>query len=442
MVDSRIMVNGFDMARFNELEPALQSIVQRRATVLGPAYKLFYDHPVEFVRGSGVHLYDAEGREYLDAYNNVPSVGHCHPHVVEAIATQAAKLNTHTRYANALLVGYAERLVATFPSELSNVMFTCTGSEAVDLALRVARFSTGGDGVLVTSNAYHGTTQAAAEISPNLGPFGPQNPHVWSLDVPIADERNLAVAGKQFGDSARAAISEMTRQGIRFAGFIADTLLSTDGIFPNPAGFWQPVVDAVHDAAGLFIADEVQPGFARTGRAMWNFQNHGVVPDLVVIGKPMGNGMPIAAMVARPEILKEFGAKVRYFNTFGANSVSISAANAVLDVIESEHLMGNSLKVGEELRASLTALSKSRQDIGAVRGTGLYVGVDIVSPDSGIPDATRAMVVVNGLRERRVLVSATGPAGNVLKIRPPLIFSSQNVQQFIEALADVLTTLG
>ncbi len=441
MADPRIMVNGFDMARFNELEPALQSIVQRRAKALGPAYKLFYDHPVEFVRGSGVHLYDAQGREYLDAYNNVPSVGHCHPHVVEAIATQAAELNTHTRYANKLLVDYAERLLATFPNELSNVMFTCTGSEAVDLALRVARFYTGGNGVLVTSNAYHGTTQSAAEISPNLGPFGPRNPHVWTIDVPKTDESNVAVAGEQFGEIVRATIAEMTRQGITFAAFIADTLLSTDGIFPDPVGFWQPVVDAVHEAGGLYIADEVQPGFARTGRTMWNFQSHDIAPDLVVIGKPMGNGMPIAAMVTRPEILKEFGAKVRYFNTFGANSVSVAAANAVLDVIESEHLMRNARIVGEELRDSLTTLSHSRDDMAAVRGAGLYVGVDIVSPRSGMPDAERATVVVNGLRERRVLVSVTGPSRNVLKIRPPLTFSSQNVQQFTEALVDVVSNI-
>jgi 4-aminobutyrate aminotransferase-like enzyme len=436
------MVNGFDLTDMGSLEPSLRSIVERRAKLLGPAYRLFYDHPVQFVRGEGVYLYDAQGRQFLDAYNNVPSVGHCHPHVVEAIAKQAATLNTHTRYLVEPLLNYAERLLATFPSEVGNVMFTCSGSEAVDLALRIARFHTRGAGVIVTSNAYHGTTRATAEISPSLGSAVPLGRDVWTVEPPVRSRTPELDVGEEFADRVCAAISDMTRHGVKFAAFIADSLFSSDGIIPATPGFLKPVVAAVHQAGGLYIADEVQPGFGRTGQSMWGFDSHGFVPDLVVMGKPMGNGMPIAGVAVRPEMLEEFGTKVRYFNTFGGNSVSIAAANAVLDVMETEGLIMNSRIVGAYLKERITDIAESREDIGEVRGAGLYVGVDIISSDSGAPDGDRALAVVNGLRERQVLISATGSKGNVLKIRPPLPFATQHVDRFVEALVGVLDELG
>jgi len=442
MPNTTSMINGFDMSDANALEPELRSLVARRAKLLGPAYRLFYDHPVQFVRAEGVYLYDVEGRQYLDAYNNVPSVGHCHPHVVEAIARQAATLNTHTRYITKPLLDYAERLLATFPSEVSNVMFTCSGSEAVDLALRIARFYTRGSGVIVTGNAYHGTTSAAAEISPSLGPANPLGDNVWTVDLPITEMTAGSESGAEFAERVRRSISDMTRRGIKFAAFIADTLFSSDGIFPDPVAFLKPVIATVHEAGGVYIADEIQPGFARTGRSMWGFQGPDIVPDLVVMGKPMGNGMPIAGVAARPEMLEEFGSVVRYFNTFGGNSVSVAAANAVLDVIETEQLMENSRLVGDYLRDTITEIAASRKDIGAVRGAGLYVAADVVSPVDGAPDGNRALTVVNGLRKRRVLISAAGPSGNVLKMRPPLPFSHQHVDQLAYALRDVLDQLG
>jgi 4-aminobutyrate aminotransferase-like enzyme len=442
MPNSASMVNGFDMTDKDSLEPSLRSIVERRAKLLGPAYRLFYDHPVQFVRGEGVYLYDAQGTQFLDAYNNVPSVGHCHPHVVAAIAKQAATLNTHTRYVVAPLLDYAERLLATFPREVGNVMFTCSGSEAVDLALRIARFHTRGAGVIVTSNAYHGTTRTAAEISPSLGSAVPLGRDVWTVEPPMRSQTSDLNVGDEFADRVRAAISDMTRHGVKFAAFIADSLFSTDGIIPAPAGLLKPVITAVHEAGGLYIADEVQPGFGRTGQSMWGFDNHGIMPDLVVMGKPMGNGMPIAGVAVRPEVLEEFGTKVRYFNTFGGNSVSIAAANAVLDVMETEGLMMNSRIVGAYLKERITDIAESREDIGEVRGVGLYVGVDIVIPDSNAPDGDRAVAVVNGLRERQVLISATGSRGNVLKIRPPLPFATQHVDRLVEALVGVLDELG
>jgi len=430
--DTATMVNGFDMESVDALDPELRQIVKRRASLLGPAYKLFYANPVRIVRGEGVHLYDADGRAYLDAYNNVPSVGHCHPRVVEAIARQAATLNTHTRYASELILDYAERLLGTYPDGIGQVMFTCTGSEAVDLALRVARFYTGGEGVVITANAYHGVTTAAAEISPSLGPAVPLGRSVWTVAPP---------AGQIFADQVRAAIADMNRHGVRLAAFIADSLFSSDGIRPDPAGFLRPVVDVVHDAGGLYIADEVQPGFGRTGEAMWGFQRHGIVPDLAVMGKPMGNGMPIAGVAARPEIIEEFGHKIRYFNTFGGNSVCIAAAAAVLDVIEAEGLRQNARDVGGYLRDTLQAIAADTPRISAVRGCGLYAAADFTDPATGEPDGDAAIRVVNGLRDRHVLISATGPDGNSLKIRPPLPFSKPNVDHLAEALTDTLRTL-
>ena len=436
------MVNGFDPNTIDELEPDLRQHVARRLQVLGPAYKLFYRHPVRFVRAEGVYLYDAAGNAYLDAYNNVPSVGHCHPHVVEAITRQAATLNVHTRYGTDLLLEYAERLAATFPAEISNVMFTCTGSEAVDLALRVARFATRAPGVIVTSNAYHRVTAAAAEISPSLGPEVPLGAQVRTVPPPDPRRDRGEQAGQEFAARITRTAADMKRHGIGLAAFIADSLLSTDGIIPQPAGFLRPVVDAVHAAGGIYIADEVQPGFGRTGDAMWGFQRHGITPDLVVMGKPMGNGMPIAGVAARPELLAEFGQKIRYFNTFGGSSVSVAAASAVLDVIEGEGLITHARAVGTALRAAIAAVAAGYPQISDVRGAGLYVAVEFTDPDTGEPDGPAALRIVNELRERRVLISATGADGSILKIRPPLPFGYGHVDQFADALRGSLGSLS
>jgi 4-aminobutyrate aminotransferase-like enzyme len=441
MPETAYMVNAFDLETAGPLDPELRRIIERRAKLLGPAYKLFYRNPIQIVRGEGVHLYDVNGQAYLDAYNNVPSVGHCHPRVVEAIARQAATLNTHTRYANAEILAYAERLLATFPAELGHVMFTCTGSEAVDLALRIARFRTGGEGTIITANAYHGVTTATAEISPSLGPGVPLSRSVRTVAPPVPDPAAPAAAeqaGHAFATRVSDAIADLRRHGIKFAAFIADSLFSSDGIRPDPAGFLRPALDAVHDAGGLYIADEVQPGFARTGDAMWGFQRHGIVPDLVVMGKPMGNGMPIAGVAARPEVVEEFGRQIRYFNTFGGNSVCVAAAAAVLDVIEAEGLAENARAVGRYLLDTLKQIAEDTPRINAVRGAGLYAGVDFVRPGSTEPDGDAAIAVVNGLRDRHVLISATGPHGSTLKIRPPLPFARTHVDQLAAALSDTL----
>jgi 4-aminobutyrate aminotransferase-like enzyme len=433
-----LMINAFDPAMAKDLPAATKSLLARRTRVLGPSYKLFYESPVHFVRAEGVRLYDAEGQPYLDVYNNVPAVGHCHPAVVEAVSRQMSVLNTHTRYLYDSVLSYAERLVATFPAELSNAMFTCTGSEANDLALRIARTHTGGSGVIVTENAYHGITAAVAEASPSLGPGVPLGLHVRTVPAPDAYRCGQDV-GSAFGAAVAEAAADLKRHGVRPAALIVDTVFSSDGVFTDPAGFLKPAVQAIREAGGLFIADEVQPGFGRMGDGMWGFARHSVVPDLVTLGKPMGNGLPIAGVVAKPELLGRFAIEARYFNTFGGNPVSCAAAMAVLEVIEREGLIANAKRVGAHLQSGLQGLAKKYPVIGDVRGAGLFIGAELVEDRAAkIANPALASAIVNKLRDRRVLISASSPCGNVLKIRPPLPFNQADADQFLSALASVL----
>jgi 4-aminobutyrate aminotransferase-like enzyme len=421
-------------------------LVRRRESLLGTGYRLFYERPVHFARGAGVYLYDPEGNAYLDAYNNVPSVGHCHPRVAQAIARQAATLNVHTRYLTEGLTDYAERLLSIHADGdggdggLDRAMFTCTGSEANDLALRIARHHTGGTGIIVTANAYHGVTAAVAEVSPSLGPNVPAGPHVRTVPAPIRgitspEDTAPGNTAEAFGRQVATAVEDLRAHGIKLAAFLADSLLSSDGVIPDPAGFLRAAQRVVRPAGGLYIADEVQAGFGRTGSHMWGYQRHGLAPDIVTMGKPMGNGLPIAGLVARHEVLDDFGRKARYFNTFGGNPVCIAAASAVLDVIEDEGLQANAATVGGYLTAGISRLAADSPVLAGVRGAGLYAGVDVVDPVTGAPSAARASAIVNAMRERRVLISATGPAGNVLKIRPPLPFARAHADQFLDALS-------
>ncbi|WP_052336733.1 aspartate aminotransferase family protein [Nocardioides alkalitolerans] len=415
-------------------------LVERRRRALGPAYRLFYREPLELVRGSGVHLYDAEGGEYLDAYNNVASVGHAHPAVVAAVARQAATLNTHTRYVDRGLVTYAEDLLGLLPAELDQVMFACTGSEANDLAVRVARAATGGRGVIVTAEAYHGNTDLVTGLSPSLGAGAPLGAHVWTVPAPDPLRRPTPDPGARLAADVRAALDAMQAAGVRPAALLVDSILSSDGVHAAPAGFLAPAVDAVRAAGGLLVADEVQPGFARTGTAFWGFERHGLVPDLVTTGKPMGNGMPIAAVAARADVLEPFAATVPYFNTFGGNHVSIAAAQAVLDVIRDEGLQQNAADVGTHLRDLLREVAARHPVVADVRGDGLYTGVELVaSAGTTAPGTALAADVVNALRRRRVLTSVCGPYGSTLKVRPPLPFSRADAARFAEVLDLVLT---
>jgi 4-aminobutyrate aminotransferase-like enzyme len=433
------MINAYTPGAGN-LTPQDAARIARRSALLGPAYRLFYETPVHLIRGEGVWLYDRDGNAYLDTYNNVASVGHCHPRVVAAMAQQAATLATHTRYLHDAVLDYAERLLALFPAPLTHVMFTCTGSEANDLALRIARARTGGTGIIVTDNAYHGVTLATAEMSMSIGPAVAPGPTVFPIPAPTEANYPGDLA-QGFAAAVTAATERMAAQGLKPCALIVDTIFSSDGVLPDPAGFLLPTAAAIRAAGGLFIADEVQPGFGRTGSQMWGFQRHGLIPDMVSLGKPMGNGYPMAGLVVQPEIIAAFGAQARYFNTFGGNAVAAAVGMAVLNVIRDEGLQENAARTGDAFHQGLADLATRHGCLGEVRSAGLFLGLDIVA-DDGTPDPARAGQIVNALREARVLISATGPQGHTLKIRPPLVFSTEHVGVFVERLEGVLRGEG
>lgn len=414
------------------------NLIDRRRRLLGPAYRLFYDSPLQIVRGEGVWLYDAEGRKYLDVYNNVAHVGHCHPCVVEALRKQAETLNTHTRYLHETALDYAERLTASFPDELSVCMYCCTGSEANELAVRLARAYTGGDGVVVTEYAYHGNTTALAQLSTTHS-YVQRGPEVATCTAPDTYRGPYRAgdnqAGHKYATTVEEALQQQLRSGIRPAALILDTMFSTDGILTAPTDYFHRTVELVHRAGAVFIADEVQPGFGRTGDFMWGFQRYGVVPDIVTLGKPMGNGHPLSAVIAKPQIVQRFAERARYFNTFGGNPVSCAVGMAVLDVMEREQLQRSALTVGRHLKSELTKLQHRHELIGDVRGHGLFLGLELVrNRDSLEPAGEEAAAIVNGLRNRGVLTGMTGRCQNVLKLRPPLVFNRQHADQLIDAL--------
>lgn len=408
-------------------------LLSRRARLLAPTYQLFYDQPLQIVRAADVWMYDEQGRAYLDAYNNVPVVGHCHPQVVEALARQAATLNTHTRYLAELPLQLAEELLATLPPQFASVIFTCTGSEANDLAVRICKAATGGTGFIISEFAYHGATDVIAGMSPEDG--GPLGPGVYAVAAPVG-----AAAAAAFGAEVRRCLERMRADGVRPAALLLDTIFASDGVATHPAGFLAEAVRHVREAGALFIADEVQPGFGRVGEAMWGFQRHGVIPDLVTMGKPMGNGHPVAAVAGQPGVLAAFARRTRYFNTYGGNSVSCAAALAVLQVIRERGLLENALASGEYLQRRLRALAARCAAIREVRGAGLFLGVELgENPASGLVGAPEAARVMNALRRRGVLVGTTGRRGDALKIRPPLTFAPQHADFLVEALEHSLS---
>ena len=408
------------------------ALLARRARVLAPTYRLFYEQPLQIVRAEGVWMYDDSGRRYLDAYNNVPVVGHCHPQVVEALTRQARTLNTHTRYLAEQPLQLAEELLATLPRELDSVIFTCTGSEANDLAVRISKAVTGGSGFIVTEFAYHGATDVIAGMSPEDG--RPLGSGVYTVAAPLGADGAAA-----FGERVGRCLERMQADGVRLAAMLVDTIFSSDGVVADPRGFLADAVRKVHEAGGLFIADEVQAGFGRLGEAMWGFARHGIVPDLVTMGKPMGNGHPVAAVAGRAGVFAGFAKGGSYFNTYGGNSVSCATALAVLQVIRDENLLDNARRSGEHLMRGLRGLAQRHTAIREVRGAGLFIGVELgANPVSGLSGAAETRRIVNGLCRRGVLVGSTGRDGNVLKIRSPLTLELQHADLLLEALDQTL----
>lgn len=434
------MVNAYIPGRA-DVGPVTAGMIDRRNALLGPAYRLMYEHPLHIVRGEGAWLIDADGQRYLDVYNNVTSLGHCHPAVSEAICAQVQTLATNTRYLHETILELAERLLATVPeTELAHLMLTCTGSEANDLAYRIAKVRTGGIGIIVTETAYHGITDTVSQFSPSLGVDVDLGPHVRLVRAPCQYHAEGEDLGERFTRDVEAAIADLKRHGIKPAVLIVDSLFTSDGILPGSKGFLKGAVEAIKQAGGLFIADEVQPGFGRTGEHMWGFQRHDVMPDIVTLGKPMGNGQPIAGLLATADVLAEFGQRSRYFNTFAGNTVSCAAAVAVLKTIEKDGLIAHARHVGKVLLDGISALSARHPAIGDVRGAGLFVGVELVADrKTRTPDRGLTNQVVNLMRQKGVLISACAKGHNVLKIRPPLILTEEQAGRVIEVLDQALT---
>lgn len=442
-VRSTIMdTNSFRAEHADRLTPDIRQLTDKRSRVLGESYRLFYRNPVHLVRGQGQYLWDKAGNQYLDMYNNVASIGHCHPAVVEAVHQQMMQLNTHTRYLHESILAYSDRILATLPAEIDRAMYMCTGSEANDLAIRIAQCWSGGTGIIVSREAYHGTSALTSGVSPALGSGQPLSPHTRLVAPPDFYRIQTADQGAWFAQAIQQQIDDMAAHGIRFAGFLADSIFSSDGVLPGQPGFLQQAIDVVHQNGGIFIADEVQPGFARTGEAFWGFARHGVVPDVVTTGKPMGNGIPVSGLMAKAPVMAAFSDALPYFNTFGGNPVSMAAAHAVMDVIEQEALQAHSLKTGAALLAALQSLQAAYPCIGDVRGAGLFIGFELVKDrESKQPDKRLALDLVEALREEFVLTSVAGPYGNVLKIRPPLCFQMHDIDWVVSAMDRCLRKL-
>ena len=431
-------MNAFDAS---SQESIASPLLKRRTDNIGAASVLFYKKPIEMVSARGCWMTDVAGERYLDFYNNVPSVGHCHPHVTAAITQQLETLNTNSRYLSEITESYLEKLKSTLPPELKNVVMTCSGSEANDLAMRIAKTNTGSQGFIVTATAYHGNTEYVTQVSPSALKHGVCPDYVVTIPEPGSTAYGDDIEAG-FNQAVSGAIALLTDRGYGVAALLCDSIFSSDGVFSDPAGFLKSAVDTVHRAGGLYIADEVQPGFGRTGDCFWGFQRHGVVPDMVTMGKPMGNGFPVAALVVKPDLLQNFCDDVGYFNTFGGTPVAAAAAMAVMEVIEQEGLQQNAKTIGLYLRQQLALLSKTDKRIGEIRGAGLFIGLDLCDPGTGEPAAQLATQVINGLRDEKVLIGAAGPYGHTLKIRPPLCLNQQEADYFIDAIKKVLERLA
>ncbi len=421
-------------------------LLQKRFRFLGENSPLFYDEPLHLVRGEGVWLYDADGKRYLDVYNNVPHVGHCHPQVIAALTRQASTLNTHTRYLHENIVNYAERLTATFDPSLSMAMFCCTGSEANEIALRMARACTGGEGIICTDFAYHGNTSAVAELGTGFMPEAAQSKRVRGVPIPDSYRplRGLqgAELGQAYADEVKAAIDAFSADGIKFAGLLMCPDFGNEGLLNVPPGFMEKAIAYVREAGGLYIADEVQAGFGRSGKHMWAHQWYDVVPDIVSLGKPMGNGHPLAGVVARGDLVDEFGKVGMYFNTFGGNPVSCAVGMAVLDVLEQEQLLDNAINVGAYVASGLRQLQQKYTLIGEVRDFGLFFAADLVRDRASKEPATdETKRLVNLMRDHGVLISRIGRHDSILKMRPPMPFSKDNADLLLSTLGECFAAL-
>lgn len=418
-------------------------LIERRNRLLGSKTPVFYDKPVHIVRGEGVWLYDSDGQRYLDCYNNVPSVGHCHPAVVDALCAQVRTLNVHTRYLHENILDYAEQLLAKFDESLDRVMFVCTGSEANDQALRIARMHTGKRGFICSNATYHGNTEAVIQLSTIFGSSDTRSDDIRMVDWPDSYRTINGLSGDALYDAYAKQLSEaigsLEDSGVGVAGMIVCPIFANEGLPVDPHLYLQRVMPLIREAGGLYIADEVQAGFGRTGK-WWGHTDSGLTPDIVTLGKPMGAGHPLAGLVTRNDLMHEFQEKEGYFNTFGGNPVSCAVGLAVLNVLEGEGLIENAAVVGAYVMKKFTELQSRFEFIGDVRGNGLFFGMDLVSDRAQkTADARLAKRFVNTMRDKGILMGNIGEYGNILKLRPPLCFSKENADMLVATLDEVFS---
>ena len=422
------------------------SLKNRRDLALGSGAELFYDEPLEIVRGEGVYLYDRDGRRYVDMYNNVPCVGHANPAVVEAMARQQATVNVHNRYLHEGIVSFAERLVGLHHDGIESVVFSCSGTEANEVAIQMARIVTRHRGLVCTDAAYHGNSELVGSLT-CIGRSPQKHSEIRGFPFPERyrpleeglDDEALCDA---YLDRVAAAIEQLKSDGSGFAALIMCSIFANEGLPEIPSGFMARVTELVHREGGLVIADEVQSGYARTGR-WWGYESTEFRPDIVVMGKPMGNGLPLAATAASKDLVDTFRAGTGYFNTFSSSPLQAAVGMAVLDEIERLDLLRNAVDVGGRLASELESRQPSHTEIGDVRGCGLFIGVEMIK-DSNTkqPDAAAAGRLSNLLKNRGFLVSHAGKFDNVLKIRPPLVFSHQNADEFLIAFDACIGEMG
>uniref|UniRef100_A0A674IFF2 Ethanolamine-phosphate phospho-lyase n=1 Tax=Terrapene triunguis TaxID=2587831 RepID=A0A674IFF2_9SAUR len=416
-----------------------------------PSCKVFFaKDPIKIVRAQGQYMYDENGEKYLDCINNVAHVGHSHPDVIKAAVKQMELLNTNSRFLHDNLVQYAKRLTATLPEKLSICYFVNSGSEANDLALRLARQYRGHQDVITLDHAYHGHVSSLIDISPyKFNQLGKEGKKEFVHVAPSPDiyrgkyREDHPDPASAYADDVKKIIEEAEKNGRKIAAFIAESMQSCGGQIIPPAGYFQKVAEYVHKAGGIFIADEVQVGFGRVGKHFWGFQLQGkdFVPDIVTMGKPIGNGHPMSCVVTTREIAEAFGASgLEYFNTFGGNPVSCAIGLAVLDVIEKEDLQGNAIRVGNYLTELLNKQKEKHPLIGDVRGIGLFVGVDLVKDQQKRTPATaEAQHIIYKLKEQRILLSADGPHRNILKFKPPMCFTMEDAKLVVDQIDELLT---
>jgi 4-aminobutyrate aminotransferase-like enzyme len=417
--------------------------------VLGEGAPLFYSHPLHLVRGEGVYLYAPDGRRYVDMYNNVPCVGHAHPHVVEAMARQQGTLNVHSRYLHEGILDFADRLVALHPKPaagpgIESVIFSCSGTEAIEVALRMARFATGRQGIVCSNATYHGNSEAVSRLT-RLAVVQNISPEVRAFPFPeryrpIIEGASEAELCEAYLARLATAIDSLARSPEGFAGLILCSILANEGLPDIPGDFMARAAAMARAAGGLVIADEVQAGYCRSGQ-WWGYGVTDFAPDIVVTGKPMGNGLPLAATAASKALVDTFRARTRYFNTFASSPLQAAVGMAVIDVIEQEGLAASVTSVGASLKAALTARAAGCPFIGDVRGVGLFIGVEIVGPDKS-PDVERTVAMVDRLKDKGFLTSNAGIFRNVLKFRPPLVFKQENADAFLGAFDEVLAEMG